>query len=113
MGRMYTGQTSDRFDEVCPNRPQGSTNIGVALRHNKKCSITAELAKQQNYAQLCTTQIQRSSCIDLVPQPRSALRAQASFTVSVLKSLPSASNTLATMALASRPARAYIAAGAS
>src|ERR1700744_5926145 len=38
---------------------------------------------------------------------------QASFTVSVLTSLPSASNTLATMLLASRPARAYIAFGES
>ncbi len=38
---------------------------------------------------------------------------QASLTVSVLTSLPSASNTLATMPLASRPARPYIAAGVS
>ena len=38
---------------------------------------------------------------------------QASFTVSTAISLPSASNTLATMPLASRPARAYIAAGVS
>jgi hypothetical protein len=43
---MYAGQTSDRFDEVWANRPQGSTNIGVALRRNKKCSTTIELAKQ-------------------------------------------------------------------
>ena len=42
------------------------------------------------------------------PAPR---RSQASFTVSVLTSLPSASNTLATMLLASRRAWAYIAAG--
>src|SRR5262249_20548253 len=41
------------------------------------------------------------------------LLAQASLAVSVLTSLPSASNTLATMPLASRPARPYIAAGVS
>jgi hypothetical protein len=47
--------------------------------------------------------------------PRRALPCccQASFTVSVLTSLPSASNTLATMPLESRPACAYIAAGES
>src|ERR1700752_1053506 len=43
----------------------------------------------------------------------SRLAAQASFTVSALKSLPSVSNTFLTMLLASRPALAYITAGES
>src|SRR3984957_17680928 len=48
----------------------------------------------------------------LTPQNR-GVAAQASFTVSVLTSLPRVSNTLATMPLASSPARAYIAFGES
>ncbi len=46
-------------------------------------------------------------------EPFDVKRAQASFTVSASASLPSASNTLMTMPLASRPALAYIAAGES
>ena len=55
----------------------------------------------------------QSEIPELSLAPRNKVQAQASFTVSALKSLPSASNTLATMPLASRPARAYIAFGES
>src|SRR5215472_16925247 len=55
---------------------------------------------------------QFASQIDLSPQGRGE-GYQASFTASVLKSLPSASNTFLTMFLASSPARAYIAFGVS
>src|SRR5262249_27852293 len=54
----------------------------------------------------------RTCQIDFHDLTRGARR-QASLTASVLASLPSASNTLATMPLASRPARAYIAFGVS
>src|ERR1700726_3282836 len=49
----------------------------------------------------------------LTSRKRVKQQRQASLTASVLKSLPSASNTFATMPLASRPARAYIAFGVS
>src|ERR1700741_918644 len=52
----------------------------------------------------------RMQC-DFPARERSEEESQASLTVSALKSLPSVSNTFLTMLFASRPARAYIAAG--
>ncbi|HEY6858286.1 MAG TPA: DUF6496 domain-containing protein [Pseudolabrys sp.] len=102
MARKYSKGVSKDVERAMKKRKRGTLRSGRSGKKvkSRKQAIAIGLSEARKKGKK-------------VPLRRDTNGRQASLTVSAPTSLPNASNTLATIAWASRPAAAYIAAGVS